>query len=135
TMSVLVKYENGVQLSYTANAFLPYEGQAISFNGTKGRIDYHEFRGGGFESDELRLTRSFGKSEVITDFGPPHEGGHGGADASLQDLLFRGIPKDDPLGLRADLRAGALSSLIGIAARRSIERGSQTIRISDLVRL
>jgi hypothetical protein len=34
----------------------------------------------------------------------------------LQDLIFRNQPKDDPLGLRADLRAGALSSLIGIAA-------------------
>ncbi|MEP7272224.1 MAG: Gfo/Idh/MocA family oxidoreductase [Acidobacteriota bacterium] len=135
TMSVLVKYENGVQMNYTANAFLPYEGQAISFNGTKGRIDYHEFSGGGFKSDELRLTRSFSKSEVITDFGPPREGGHGGADSSLHDLLFRGIPKDDPLGLRADLRAGVLSSLIGIAARRSIERGGQLIRINDLVKL
>jgi predicted dehydrogenase len=135
TMSVLVRYENGVQLNYTANAYLPYEGQAISFNGTRGRIDYHEFSGGGVRHDELRLTRSFGRSEVITDFGPQREGGHGGADASLQDLIFRGLPKDDPLGLRADLRAGALSSLIGIAARKSIERGGQTIRISDLVKL
>jgi chromosome segregation and condensation protein ScpB len=30
-MSVLVKYENGVRLTYTANTYLPYEGQAISF--------------------------------------------------------------------------------------------------------
>lgn len=135
TMSVLVKYENGVQLNYTANAFLPYEGQAISFNGTKGRIDYHEFSGGGFESDELRLTRSFGKSEVITDFGPKREGEHGGADASLHELIFRGLPKDDPLGLRADLRAGALASLIGIAAYRSIERGGQSVKLNDLVKL
>jgi hypothetical protein len=45
------------------------------------------------------------------------------------------LPKDDPLGLRADVRAGALSSLIGIAARRSIERSSQTVRIGDLVKL
>jgi predicted dehydrogenase len=135
TMSVLVRYENGVQLNYIANAYLPYEGQAISFNGSKGRIDCNEFSGGGFNSDELRLTRSFGKSEVITDFGPRREGGHGGSDTSIQDLVFRGLPKDDPLGLRADVRAGALSSLIGIAARRSIERSSQTVRIGDLVKL
>lgn len=135
TMSALVKYENGVQLNYTANTFLPYEGQAISFNGTQGRIDLNEFSGGGFRSDELRLTRSFGKSEVITDFGPRREGGHGGADTSLHDLIFRGLPKDDPLGLRADLRAGALAGLIGIAARRSIERGGQMIKINDLVKL
>jgi predicted dehydrogenase len=135
TMSVMVRYENGVQLNYIANAYLPYEGQAISFNGTKGRIDCNEFSGGGFKSDELRLTRSFGKSEVITDFGPRREGGHGGSDTSLHDLIFRGLPKDDPLGLRADVRAGALSSLVGIAACRSIERGGQNVRIGDLVKL
>jgi predicted dehydrogenase len=135
SMSVMVRYENGVQLNYIANAYIPYEGQAISFNGTKGRIDCNEFSGGGFNSDELRLTRSFSKSEVITDFGPRREGGHGGSDTSLHDLIFRGLPKDDPLGLRADVRAGALSSLIGIAARRSIERGGQNVRIGDLVKL
>jgi len=135
TMQVIVKYENGVHLSYTANTYLPYEGQAISFNGTKGRIDSNDFSGGGFENDELRLTRSFGKSEVITDFGPRREGGHRGSDTSIHDLVFRGLPKDDPLGLRADVRAGVLSSMIGISARRSIESGSRTIKISDLVKL
>jgi predicted dehydrogenase len=135
TMSVVVRYANGVTLNYTANTFLPYEGQAISFNGTKGRIDLNDFSGGGFKSDELRLTRSFGKSEVITDFGPRREGGHGGADTSLHDLIFRGLPKDDPLSLRANFRDGALASLIGIAAYRSIERGGQTIKINDLVKL
>jgi predicted dehydrogenase len=135
TMSVVVRYENGVTLNYTANTFLPYEGQAISFNGTKGRIDLQEFSGGGFKSDELRWTRSFGKSEVITDFGPRREGGHGGSDTSLHDLIFRGLPKDDPLSLRANFRDGALASLIGIAAYRSIERGGQTVKISDLVKL
>ena len=135
SMSVMVKYENGVLLSYTANTYLPYEGQAISFNGTKGRIDCNEFSGGGFESDDLRLTRSFGKSELITDLGPQREGGHGGSDTSIHDLVFRGLPKDDPLGLRADLRAGVLSSMIGISARRSIENSSRTIKISDLVKI
>lgn len=135
TMSVIVRYENGVTLNYTANTYLPYEGQSISFNGTKGRLDLNDFSGGGFKNDELRLTRSFGKSEVITDFGPRREGGHGGSDTSLHDLIFRGLPKDDSLGLRANFRDGALSSLIGIAARRSIERGGQTVKISDLVKL
>jgi predicted dehydrogenase len=135
TMSVIVRYENGVTLNYTANTYLPYEGQAISFNGTKGRIDLNDFSGGGFKSDELRLTRSFGKSELITNFDQVRAGGHGGADTSLHDLIFRGLPKDDPLSLRANFRDGALASLIGIAARRSIERGGQTVKINDLVKL
>ena len=135
TMSVAVRYENGVQLNYTANTFLPYEGQAISFNGTKGRIDLNDFSGGGFKNDELRLTRSFGKSELITDFDQVRTGGHGGADSSLHDLIFRGLPNADPLGLRANFRDGALASMIGIAARRSIERGGQSVKINDLVKL
>jgi predicted dehydrogenase len=135
TMSVIVRYENGVTLSYTANTYLPYEGQAISFNGTTGRLDYNSFGGGGFKNNELRLTRSFGKSEALTVPPPPRTSGHGGADGSLQDLIFRNQPASDPLGLRADLRAGALASLIGIAAYRSIERGGKAVNIADLARV
>lgn len=135
TMSVTVRYANDGLLTYTAAAYLPFEGQSVSFNGTEGRLDYVDMRGGGHERREVRLTRRFGRSEVITDLPPEREGGHGGADASLQDLLFRNEPASDPLKLRADLRAGALSSLVGIAARHSIERGGQPVRIADLVRL
>jgi hypothetical protein len=53
----------------------------------------------------------------------------------LQDLIFRGAKGGDSLGLRADLRAGAMASLIGIAAYKSIERGGQTIKIKNLVTL
>ncbi|MPY87520.1 MAG: gfo/Idh/MocA family oxidoreductase [Luteitalea sp.] len=134
TMAVTVEYENGVLLNYTANTYLPYEGQSISFNGTEGRLDYQSYGGGGHAAKELRLTRSFGKSAVITDLPPARQGGHGGADASMQDLLFRRKDDADPLGLRADLRAGALSSLIGIAAYRSIEQGGAVIKIADLVK-
>jgi predicted dehydrogenase len=134
TMSVVVKYENGVILNYTANTFIPYEGQSISINGHLGRLDYQEVKGGGFTNNEVRLTRSFGKSERVTNMEAKREGGHGGADTSIQDLIFR--PKgSDPLSLRADMRAGALSSLIGIAARHSIEGGNRTVRISDLIKL
>jgi predicted dehydrogenase len=135
TMSVMVKYSNGVRLNYTANTYLPYEGQAIAFNGSKGRLDYNDFDGGGFRNHELRLTPSFGRSEPVKISEARRTGEHGGADASLRDLLFRGAGQSDPLGLRADLRAGILSSLIGIAAYRSIERGGQTIKIKDLVKL
>jgi predicted dehydrogenase len=135
TMAVTVKYANGVLMSYTANTYLPYEGQAIAFNGTKGRLDYRFFKGGGFAENELRLTRSFGKSEVIKDMATRREGEHGGADTSLRDMIFRSPGGSDPLNLRADLRAGALASLVGIAAYRSIERAGQKVRIADLVKL
>jgi len=135
TMSVVVKYENGVYLTYTANTYLPYEGQAISINGRRGRLDYNEVKANGFSNNEVRLTRSFGKSEAVKGLEQARSGGHGGADTSIQDLIFRGLQSSDPLNLRAGLRAGALSSLIGIAARHSIERGGQVIKIQDLVKL
>jgi predicted dehydrogenase len=134
TMSVVVRYENGVTLNYTANTFLPYEGQSIAFNGSGGRLDYQEYSGGGFSKNEVRVTPSFGKSEMVKIAEAQRQGGHGGADGSLHDLIFRGAQSPDPLGLRADLRAGAMASLIGIAAYRSIERGGQMIKIKDLVK-
>ena len=135
TMSVTVRYANRALLTYTASAHLPFEGQSVSFNGTRGRLDFHDWSGGGLTRREIRLTRRFGQSELITDLPPERPGGHGGADASLQDLLFRNEPAQDPLRLRPDLRAGVMSSLVGIAARHSIERGGQVVKIGDLVKL
>ncbi len=135
SMSVRVRYANGVILTYTANTYQPYEGQSISFMGNKGRLDYQTFGGGGHKVSEVRLTRTFGKSEVVPMTEEARAGGHGGADTSIQDLVFRNLPNPDPLHLRADMRAGALSSLIGIAAYRSIERNGQLVKINDLVKL
>ena len=134
-MSVTVRYASRALLTYTAATYLPLEGQSISLNGTRGRLEYVDMAGGGYARREVRLTRQFGRSEVITDLPPEREGGHGGADGSLQDLLFRNEPAADPLGLRADLRAGALASLIGIAARHSIERAGQPVAVGGLVRM
>jgi predicted dehydrogenase len=134
-MSVRVRYENGVLLTYSANTYLPYEGQSISFNGTKGRLELQAYGGGGFRNQELRLSRSFGRSEVVRDLDERLPGGHGGADTSIRNLIFRNAPASDPLGLRADVTAGALSSLVGIGAYRSIERGGAPLRIADLARV
>ena len=60
--------------------------------------------------------------------------GHGGGDQRLQDKIFKNPDNPDPLGHAAGLRDGAMSILIGIAARRSIEKG-QPIRIEDLTDL
>jgi predicted dehydrogenase len=132
TMSVTIRYANRTLVTYTASTYLPYEGQAIAFNGTAGRLEYFDMGGGGYARREVRLTRRFGDSEIITDLPAERAGGHGGADGSLQDLLFRNEPAADPLGLRADLRAGALASLVGIAARRSTERGGVPVALRDL---
>jgi predicted dehydrogenase len=132
TYSVMTKYENGVRLTYTANTFMPYEGQEIAINGTKGRIDFNMYDGPGVRDHSLRLTRIFGKSELVEV--QRRQGGHDGADPGVRDLIFRG-KTDDPLGLKAGSIAGAYSSLVGIAAYRSIERNGDRVRIANMVRL
>jgi len=135
TMSLRAWYENGVIFTHTTNAFLPYEGLATSINGTGGRIDWSRFRGGGFQSSELRLARAFGKSELIQLPPLSRTGGHGGSDSSMKDLVFRHQPENDPLGLRADVYAGTYATLLGTAGYRSIERGGEKVKVSSLVRL
>jgi predicted dehydrogenase len=133
TYSVMAKYENRIRLTYTANTFMPYEGQEIAINGTKGRIDFNMYDGPGVKEHSLRLTRTFGKSELVNV--QERTGGHGGADPGIRDTIFRNANASDPLKIRAGSVAGAYSSLVGIAAYRSIERGGDRVRISSLVRL
>lgn len=135
TMTVIVRYENKASLTYTMDAFLPFEGEEIMLNGTKGRIDWSSYEGAGYRNEAMRLTRTFGKSELVTEMPKSRRGGHGGADPSLHDLLFRHRDAPDPLGLSAGTRAGVYASLIGIGAYRSIDRGGQPIKLRDLVQL
>ncbi len=132
TYAVMAKYENGARLTYTASTFMPYEGQEIAINGSKGRIDFNMYDAPGYNDHVLRLTRNFGRSEVIKL--EAKQGGHGGADPSARDLIFRGAGTPDPLGLGAGSRAGAYASLLGIAGYRSIERGGARIKIAGMVK-
>jgi hypothetical protein len=59
-------------------------------------------------------------------------GGHGGSDERLKNAMFL-PPEPDPLGCKAGSRAGIMSSLVGIAARQSIETG-QKVKIADLIK-
>ena len=132
TMTVEVKYNNGVLLSYSLNAFLPYEGQRIAFNGEKGRLDVRLYQRQPWDvehNSDFRLTKNF--SNTKTWHIKPGVGGHGGADENLKDKLFK-PNQSDPLGKMAGSRAGVMASLIGIAARQSIETGKR-IKIADLI--
>jgi predicted dehydrogenase len=133
TYTVMTKYASGARLTYTSNTFLPYEGQEISINGTRGRIDFNMYDAPGYADHQLRLTRNFGKSELIPV--KQETGGHGGADPSARNLIFRDTGAPDPLGLKAGSIAGAYSSLVGIAAYRSMERGGTTVNLRDLVKI
>lgn len=133
-MAATIRYMNGVQVSYSLTTYSPYEGYRIAFNGTKGRIDAWIEESNPIEKkpyDEIVLTRNFGTREFIRV--PEGTSGHGGGDKLLKDKIFAGIT-EDPLNQAANVRDGALSILIGIAARKSCETG-QAIKIADLTSL
>ena len=135
TMSLNVRYHNDVLMNYSLNACMPYEGYRVSFNGTKGRFDARVYSRQPWEVEgiaEFRLTPLFGKTRTFT-IQRLDSGGHGGADPKLQDMIFRG-PVPDPLKQAAGTRDGALSIMIGITARRSIEQ-QRPIMIEELVKI
>jgi len=60
--------------------------------------------------------------------------GHGGGDQRLQDKIFVNADGKDPFDRAAGVRDGAMSILVGIAARKSIESGNP-VRIQELTTL
>ncbi|MDJ0388852.1 Gfo/Idh/MocA family oxidoreductase [Roseomonas sp. E05] len=123
TMSVAMRYRNGVQVAYSLNACMPMEGHHLAFNGRRGRIEmrHHEkFPFGVPEQDEILVMPNFGKAERILI--PREKGGHFGGDRRLQAMLFDpSMP--DPLHQRAGARAGAMSVLCGVASLESARTG------------
>ncbi|MBT29887.1 MAG: 4,5-dihydroxyphthalate dehydrogenase [Thalassobius sp.] len=152
-MSAQVKYANNVVLNYSLTTYSPFEGWRIAFNGIDGRIEawldipYNDKNS--LSQDELhKQEMSQGNSD--TDYEPiiVHKnwedykteqvafsrGGHGGGDKRLQDKIFRTPNDPDPLKLAAGSRDGAMSCLIGVAARNSIKTGLP-VKIADLTSL
>lgn len=132
TMTATVKYSNDVIMSYSLNAYLPVEGFSMAFNGDGGRIEIRSYGGQPFPVEnemEVYVIKAFGQRTKIDI--PTVAGEHGGADDALRNLIFRRPQVADHLRL-PDSRAGAMSALTGIAARRSCEE-NRPITISDLV--
>ena len=131
-MAVQIRYKNKVQVSYSLTTYSPYEGYRIAFNGTEGRLEAWIKESQSWEEkneDELVLVKNFGERSIIP---VPHGlGGHGGGDTRLKDKLFLDPNQADPWRQSAGSRDGAMSCLIGIAARHSIEQG-KPIQIQDL---
>ncbi len=133
TMAVQVLYHNRVMMSYSLNCYMPYEGYLVGFNGTEGRLDVRVYHAQPWKMDslaEFRVTRIFKDTRTFNI--SAGGGSHWGSDQIMQDMIFRGAP--DPLKQMAGSRASALSILIGIAARRSIENG-RPFKIEELVKI
>ena len=141
TLAVLVQYKNKAVLNYSLNAYLPWEGFIVTFNGSKGRMEVQVreqsyINSGGSKSDEGKLKEK--SIRVMPMFGEPYEveivegkGGHGGGDPLLLDDLF-GTPKEDEFNRAASHVDGAISILTGIAGNISLKTG-QAVKVGDLV--
>ncbi len=135
TMSAVVKYSNGVQMNYSLNASMPMEGYRLAFNGERGRLEIRDYERQPWlvkGDSETYLIRNFtGKLEKID---MPHiKGGHAGGDDRLREVIFRNAPVPPHMRL-PDSRAGAMSVLTGVAARKSVEQ-KRPIKIAELARL
>jgi predicted dehydrogenase len=124
TMSAAIRYENGVQVAYSLNTFMPIEGYHLAFNGSKGRVEIRQYERQAWETpdeDEILVMRNFDGVERIR---VPHQsGGHFGGDPALHRMLFA-PDATDQLGQRAGALAGAMSVLCGVAAVQSALSGA-----------
>ncbi len=154
-MSAQVKYANNVTLSYNLTTYSPFEGWKVAFNGTEGRIEAwldipHLKIEPGLTQEELHALEMSQDGDdpishepiILHKLWSEHEKmtvsmtrkGHGGGDAKLHDKIFMSPETDDPYHRAAGVRDGAMSILIGVAARKSIESG-RPIRIAELTSL
>lgn len=153
-MSAQILYANGVTVNYSLTTYSPYEGLRLTFNGFDGKIDTWQdipYQEGNFnkvsqaERHALEMSQfkeeSEGFEEIILmdNFKTEHEsikipkykGGHGGGDIRMHQRMFKTPGAADPFKHAAGTRDGAMSILIGIAARQSIEK-KRPVKISEL---
>ena len=154
-MSAQIKYANGVVANYSLTTYSPYEGWQIAFNGTTGRLESWEdipylqktpddqaSRHAVEMSDaDDAIPGEFREVMVMDNFKKNYEvfrtprirGGHGGGDIRMQRRIF--VDKNDnPHHVMAGTREGAMSILIWIAARKSIEL-KRPVKITELTDL
>lgn len=154
-LSVLVRYRDGAQLTYTLNAFSPREGMRVVFNGDCGRLEYYLFeksnpskrendeggRGANGVSQSARHATERSFVRVYPHFALPYDvplhlgpGGHWGGDEPMWRHFFSAHPPPDTLGRNAGPLEGAASVLVGAAANQSLKTGLP-VALDDLLSL
>ena len=154
-MSAQIKYANGVTVNYSLTTYSPYEGWRIAFNGFNGRMEswqdipyqdenelnQEQRHALEMSQDKDAIPGKFREIMVMDNFNKEHEiikvpqypGGHGGGDKRMHNRLFRD-PSDNPYKILAGTRDGAMSILIGVAARKSVQL-QRPVKISELTDL
>ena len=131
--------------------YSPREGMRVTFNGDRGRIEYHEFigthmnravsprhfkiedkPGAEAEGEWIRVFPHFKSSYVVPM--PEIRAAHGGADEVLNAHFYGPATPPDALGRTAGHEQGTASIAVGIAAVQSIGT-NLPVNILDLVPL
>ncbi len=142
SMNVIVSYRSGVKMTYSLNAFSPWEGHTVAFNGTRGRIE-HKCEESVYISGDGSVPGALKREGTWTRIYPHWkeayevdiwvaEGGHGGGDQPLVEDVFSPSPPKDKYLRTADHRAGIWSVITGAAANRSIETG-EAVSIDSII--
>ncbi len=142
TMNVMVRYDNGVTMAYSLNAFNAWEGYSVAFNGTKGRLEHTIVEStyvNGTDTVQGGIAENGVTTRVIPLRGPPRKleawtgtGSHGGGDKVMLDEIFLPDAPADKYLRASNEHAGAASILIGVAANQCFATG-QPVKITDLV--
>jgi predicted dehydrogenase len=142
SMNLVVDYSCGTIMSYSLNAFCPWEGYWLCFNGSKGRLEHICKESVYVNADGSvpgQLDKTGSHTHIYLQGESPYDvelwraaGGHGGGDAPLLDDIFSAQPKPDKYLRAADQRAGAWSIMTGVAANCSIAE-QRPVRIDELV--
>ncbi len=154
-MSAQIQYANGVTVNYSLTTYSPYEGWKIAFNGKNGRMETWEDipymdkittdqanrHAAEMEQTDDLIPGEFREILVMENFKkdinvyttPRIRGGHGGGDIRMQKRMFMN-KNDNPFNVMAGSREGAMSILIGIAARKSMAL-QRPVKISELTDL
>ncbi len=136
TMNALIRYRNGIQVSYALNAYSAWQGYRIVFTGDHGLIEVgtvnHATRPADYVvPDTIRIVTGTTRRNVVMREISMEENTtpHGGGDWAMFDHLFGGI-EADPFGQTAGFDAGAASAMIGICANESI-RSNLPVKLPD----
>ena len=150
--SLNVRYRTGELLTYSLVCYSPREGMRVTFNGDRGRIEYHEFigthmnravrprdfkldvkPGAEAEGEWIRVFPHFQNSYLVPM--SAQEGPHGGADEILNRSFYApGTSSTDKWGRFAGQEQGAASILVGIAGVESMKR-NLPVKLTDLIPL
>jgi len=151
TMDATISYENGVVVSYSLTAYAAYESDHVAIQGTQGRLEFYSrssrsaMLAEGLDGGPQLVNDRFGAGALtcahlylphekrIVEIDPGKiEGGHGGADPKLREMLFGEQEIEDPLRQKAPLEEGIQAVLVGLAANESIRGNGVPIDVQAL---